>query len=260
MHGDIMSKKKLIIIFICFIIFIPFSTLLIKHYQSKDGLPIIGYHNVVSDEDKETKYKSNRYTLSVSQFKEHMQYLYDHHYQTLTMDEVNEYYLGNLIINENSVVLTFDDGYKDFNRIVKPILEEYGFHGTCFVIGKHVNDNNPMFLKEEDIQNNETTSYYSHSFDLHRTVNGFDKKIIETMSLEEINEDFQKNPVDCTYFAYPYGRTVDHIDEVLENNHVQLAFCYNQFKNMTPQDNRYYLPRYMFVDIMPMFYFKYIVQ
>lgn len=258
-----MTKKKVFILFICIVLFIPITIamhIIYQHYQTKDGICIVGYHGVVSDEEKKTKYADNRYFLSESQLRSHMQYLYEQHYKTLSMEDVYEYYQGKKEIGEKTIVLTFDDGYKNFNTVVRPILEEYGFKGTCFVIGKHLYDNNQSTLKAADIQNSETIHYYSHSYNLHRKAPGFDRKIIQDLSLEDIQKDFENNPIDSTFFAFPYGRSRDDIEPVLKSCHVKLAFSYNQLRHMTREDNPYYLPRYMIVDIMPDIYFQWIVE
>lgn len=259
MNGDYM-KKKIVMICILLIPMVLLGYVIYEHHETKDGISVIGYHGVVSDEEKKNEYAHNRYYLSETQFRRHIQYLYDHHYETLSMEEVEEYYQGKRDVSQNAVALTFDDGYKNFNTIVKPILEEYQMKGTCFVIGKHINDDKEKFLKQDDIINGENISYYSHSYDLHRKAPGFDKKIIETLSLEEINQDFQKNPVDASYFAFPYGRSVKGVKDVLKANQVHLAFSYNQMRHMTRNDNAYQLPRYMIVDLMPDFYIHWIVE
>lgn len=231
-----------------------------QHNTTIDGIAIVGYHGVVSDLEKKNKYADNRYFLSESQFKEQMKYLYDHHYETLSMDEIYEYYQGKRKVSDKCVALTFDDGYKNFNTIVKPILEEYGMTGTCFVIGKHLNDDTQTTLKMDDVHNQGNIYYYSHSYNLHRKAPGFDRKIIQDLSLEDIQKDFEINPMDSTYFAFPYGRSRDDIEPILKASDVKLAFSYNQFHHMTRNDDPYYLPRYMIVDIMPQFYFEWVVQ
>ncbi len=258
-----MLKKKVMIICVCCVFFIPIILgihIIYQHYNTKDGICIVGYHGVVSDQEKKDKYADNQYFLSESQFKSHMKYLYDHHYETLSMDDIYAYYQGEKNVGERTIALTFDDGYKNFNTVVKPILEEYGFKGTCFVIGKHLCNNNSSTLKKEDIQNTENIRYYSHSYNLHRKASGFDRKIIQDLSLEEIKKDFESNPIDSTYFAFPYGRSRDDIEPILKSYQVKLAFSYNQFRHMTRTDNPYYLPRYMIVDIMPDIYFQWIVE
>lgn len=256
-------KKKIIMIILCIVIAIPvlfIGKVIYQHYQTRDGICVVGYHGVVSDKDKKEKYADNRYFLSESQLRRHMQYLYDHHYETLSMDEIYEYYQGKREIGEKTIALTFDDGYKNFNTVVKPILKEYGFKGTCFVIGKHLTSQNENMLKTVDIVNEENFKYYSHSYNLHRKAPGYDRKIIQDLSLEDIQKDFEINPLDCTYFAFPYGRSRDDIEPILKANGVKLAFSYNQTRHMTRNDNPYYLPRYMIVDIMPDIYFQWISE
>ena len=253
-------KKVSLILFITIICFILIG-FIIPHYKTRDGISILGYHGVVSDSEKIEKYKDDMYTLSESQFERHIKYLYENDYIVYTMKDIKEYLDGNLDVSKKAVVLTFDDGYKNFNDVVKPILEKYGYHGTCFVIGKHVIDDKEKFLKENDLIFDEYVSYYSHSYDLHRkSKKGLDRKIIEDLSFEDIDLDFKKNCVDSTYFAFPYGRSVEGIEEVLEKNHVELAFSYNDFRHLTIQDNRYEIPRYMVVDDMPDWYIHWIVE
>lgn len=239
----------------------------IVHQLHLGDLPVLGYHSVVSDEEKEKQYASNPYVMSVSTFEEQMQYLFDNQYHTLTMDEVYAYYIGDTELAPSSVVLTFDDGFKNFNTVIKPILEKYDFHATAFVIGKKVikkdSSNTKLpYLKTKDLVNDAHVSYYSHSYDLHHFAKIPYHKLIETASLEEIRNDFMQNQgiVDTTYFAYPYGVTSDNALTVLEENQTKLAFSYNQNRNMDRNDNRYMLPRYQMFSTMPMWYFTWIVE
>lgn len=249
----------IVICVILLILMVMLGNIVIQHYQTKDGISIIGYHGVVSDQEKKDLYADNRYFLSESQFKRQMKYLYENQYQTLSMSEIYEYYQGKREVHKKTVALTFDDGYKNFNTIIKPILEEYGMKGTCFVIGKHLKSDNQKMLKEKDIQNDNTVEYYSHSYNLHRTAPGIDRKIIQDLSLDEIAKDFSSNPMDSTYFAFPYGRSRDDIEPILKAQHVKLAFLYNQFRHMTREDHAYEIPRYMIVDLMPDWYFQWII-
>ncbi len=235
--------------------------IVIPHYVTRNGLCVLAYHGVVSDEEKQTEYKDDIYTLSVSQFEKQMEYLYDNGFTTYSMDEVNSYIHGELQIEEKAVALTFDDGYKNFNDIVKPILEKYDFKGVCFVIGKHLTDDAESFLKLEDIKNTENVEYYSHSHDLHRkSKEGINRKIIQELTAEELLADFNTDLIDDTYFAFPYGRRTDGIDDILKEAGVKLAFDYNHFRHLTPNDNPYALPRYMIIDFTPFSYFKWIVE
>ena len=67
------------------------SIIFVPHTTTKDGICVLAYHGVVSDEEKESKYKDNIYTMSVSQFESHMKYLSDNGYTTYFMEDIEKY-------------------------------------------------------------------------------------------------------------------------------------------------------------------------
>lgn len=234
----------------------------VVHQMCKDGIPVLGYHGVISNQEKEEKYADNQYFMSVSEFEEQMKYLSDNDYQSLTMADVNDYYHKKIEVDGKSVCLTFDDGYKNFNTVVKPILQKYNLKATCFVIGYKTTLDNPLYLHKEDLNNDEYVEYYSHSYDLHHIAHLPYQKLIETLSIEEIAADFAKNEgiVSTEYFAFPYGVSCKNAQTYLENSSVKLAFGYNQNRTLTRQDDQYLLPRYLVFSHIPMFLFKWWVE
>lgn len=231
-------------------------------YAKSEGIPILGYHSIVEDQDKDEHYANYIYAEKKSVFEKQMKYLYEHHYKTLTMAELYDYLTHHKVLKGNNIVLTFDDGFENFNTIVKPILKKYHMQATAFVIGKHLKDHvKPGFLTESQIKNDETAQYYSHSYNMHeKSPTGFDRKKIQDMSLKAIDQDFKKPGADHTYFAYPYGRVRDGMHKILKENHVKMAFKYNQYHNASANDDIYALPRYMVVSITPMSLFKWMVR
>jgi peptidoglycan/xylan/chitin deacetylase (PgdA/CDA1 family) len=245
------ERMKLSVVALLFIlaVFLLIS-IIIPHDNSLSGIPVLGYHGVVEDEVKEHKYPWYPYAVSKSEFEEQMKYLYDHHYKTLSLKQFDKWY-SSKSKKQKCVVLTFDDGYSNFNTIVKPILKKYGFKATCFVIGKHIAHPTKGFLCKKDLKKDKNVQYYSHSYNMHKTVEGFDRKIIQNMKPSEIDRDFKMRGVSHKYFAYPYGRSISGIDDILMNNHVRMAFGYNQFVHATRDSDRYYIPRYMVLSITP---------
>lgn len=265
------NLRKIFTFLLCFYLLLGVlwvGKIFVVHALNIHGLPVLGYHSVVSDEDKEKYYANNVYVMSISDFDKQMKYLYEHQYKTLTMSEINDYYLGNTDLVGNCIALTFDDGFKNFNTIIKPILEKYNFQATAFIIGyktqiKDKPDPSKLkYLKIEDLKNDSYVEYFSHSYDLHHKSSIPYHKLIETASLEEIRNDFIKNKdiVSDEYFAFPYGITSDNANIVLKENKVKLAFGYNQNRNMDRDDNQYLLPRYLMFDQMPDWYFQWITK
>ncbi|WP_258355748.1 polysaccharide deacetylase family protein, partial [Clostridium perfringens] len=50
-----------------------------------------------------------------------------------------------------SVVITFDDGLKSVNRYAYPILKQYGFHATAFIISSRIK-RNPQKWEPKSLQ------------------------------------------------------------------------------------------------------------
>ena len=113
-------KKLIKIICICLVLILSMT-----YIHKVQGLSIVGYHGVVSDEEKKTIYKDNHYYISVSQFERHMKYLYDHHYQTLSMQEVEDYYYHRIDINKKSK--TQNDNFKN-NEMSNNTFCEFKFN------------------------------------------------------------------------------------------------------------------------------------
>ncbi|MFV0394414.1 MAG: polysaccharide deacetylase family protein [Coprobacillaceae bacterium] len=188
-------KKIILAILVSYLVIgiVWIGKIYIVHQLHINDLPVLGYHSVVSDEEKEKHHHNNPYVMSISSFEEQMQYLYDNQYRTLTMDEVYSYYVGENELVKPSVVLTFDDGFQNFNTVVKPILEKYDFQATAFVIGNKVTKNNKQnallpYLQSNELNNDKYVSYYSHSYDLHHFAKIPYHKLIETSTLEEIQK------------------------------------------------------------------------
>ncbi len=234
-----------------------------KHDKYKEGIPILGYHNVVSDEDKEKYHKWDIYTMGVSDFEEQMKYLADNEFKTMTLSEVTDWYEGRMEKPLKSVVLTFDDGFETFNSIVKPILEKYNLQATCFVIGVLSQDIPEFyqFLNQDQLVNTKNVEYYSHSYNLHVSTGLFEKKI-ETLTTDEIRQDFELNKgiIDDRYFAYPFGRPAKTSRDVLIENGTIMGYGYAQNRRATPNDDRYLMPRFLMYSFMNMSWFQWIVN
>jgi peptidoglycan/xylan/chitin deacetylase (PgdA/CDA1 family) len=68
------------------------------------------------------------------QFEEQMSYLARNDYQCLSLPEAVRRLRREAHAPAKSFVLTFDDGYQDFHSEACPILEEFGFNATVFLV------------------------------------------------------------------------------------------------------------------------------
>jgi peptidoglycan/xylan/chitin deacetylase (PgdA/CDA1 family) len=94
-------------------------------------VPVLLYHSVIAGGSPEHQ----GWITSPEVFAEHMAYLHDEGYKTLTVSE----YAAQLVAPmteapEKTVVITFDDGFADFTEHAVPVLKRYGLTSTMYVV------------------------------------------------------------------------------------------------------------------------------
>lgn len=217
----------------------------------QDTLIILGYHHIVPDEDKEMYYPHNMWVASLSDFKAQMKLLSEMGYHTVSLDDVYAWRMGNKELDAKSVAITFDDGFLSSTLFAQPVLKEYGFCGSVFVIGSLINNQHGSYdpMKRQhaslaDMNDQSTLHYYSHTYDLHHKKHGVFK--IDTLDETALLDDYKKQShlVSNRYVAYPYGKSNERIKNVLKAQGTRLAFGFNENRKATKQDDPYSLPRF----------------
>ena len=84
-------------------------------------IPVLLYHVVKFEPDP-----NNDYQYELARFKEHMHYLHEQGYTTLTIDQYFALLDGKEEeVPEKLILITFDDNTADFVEYVMPILTSY---------------------------------------------------------------------------------------------------------------------------------------
>ena len=101
---------------------------------SGQGIPVLNYHFFYEGDE----WCNEAICLEVSKFREHLEYLKNNGFKTLTMEEFTKWMYGEIDLPEKSVLITVDDGAKgtgkhNGNKLI-PLLEEYKMHATLFLI------------------------------------------------------------------------------------------------------------------------------
>lgn len=182
---------------------------------TEEMVPILYYHQI-SDTDP------SPYATNISNFREQMDYLYKNNYNTITFAELLEYMNSGTKLPEKSVILTFDDGWKDQYDNAFPILKSYGFTATFFIITNVTinNDYYPGYMSIADVQALHTAGMDIGCHSKTHPVGGL---VNESADLDiEINES--KDDLcgwlgECPkVFAYPEGVYNDTIMEWVKEN------------------------------------------
>ncbi len=241
--------KKIVLIF-AFILLMGVSI----YFLLPNKVAVLGYHGVISENNE-----SNDMRIYVKKFEKQMKYLKKMNFKSLTLDEMECYMNNKCKIGKNTVLITFDDGYKNNYELAFPILKKYGFNAVVFLIGNRIENDEGIFFNKEYIEKTKkeypNIEFASHSYDMHNNHEALN------MSYEDYVNDFkkQKKLIDTKYYAYPYGEYNDDMIKVLKENDYNLAFGFGydgDFKKASNKDNKYVIPRLSINSSMPLWKFK----
>lgn len=186
--------------------------------------------------------------VTLENFRDQMAYLYDNKYHTLTLSEVIDYYYKDVTIPEKSVLLTFDDCYQSIARYAYPILKEYRFHATAFVVTGWLNQSEEPFHPEKSVcLSEETLTAMTDVFEYANHSDLFHTRRDETTSAMMLADDraFSDDLDTCNssrvlkakdVFAYPFGLYTERNVELLRSKGFKLAFTSTPGRNEESTD------------------------
>lgn len=169
-------------------------------------VPILMYHYVSPLPPDADAYRRDL-TLSPRLFREHMQYLYDNGYTTISFYELHAALVAGTPLPDQPVILSFDDGYTDHYQHVYPILLDFGFTGTFFVITGKADAGASGYLNWTEVREMADAGMHMEShtrnhFDLRGR--DYDFLVFEIVgSIESLNAHTGR---DIRIFSYPAGR------------------------------------------------------
>ncbi|HYO88591.1 MAG TPA: polysaccharide deacetylase family protein [Candidatus Limnocylindrales bacterium] len=186
-------------------------------------VPILMYHYISEPPPDADIY---RIDLSVPSelFREHLTYLAAEVYHTITLEELYAALNAGAPLPSKPVVLTFDDGYEDNYTAAFPLLREFGFLGTFFVMTAGPDSINPAYMTWAQISEMSAAGMQmeSHTRD-HPDLRGRDNDFLVYQLLgaqESIAAHTGKTP---RMFAYPAGQYDDAVLALLRSLPVEMA-------------------------------------
>lgn len=167
-------------------------------------VPILIYHYVEYIQDPKDTIRASL-NIQPYIFESQIKTLKDAGYDFLTMEEVAQALDDKKKIASTSVVITFDDGYRDFYTDVFPILKKYNAKVTAYIVPGFLDHPNFMYSKElEEISKSGLVEIGAHTMH-HVWLRGMEqgRAQYEIKESKAILEAAFKRKV--TAFAYPYG-------------------------------------------------------
>ncbi|MGP1405886.1 polysaccharide deacetylase family protein [Filifactor alocis] len=241
-------KRKFLLLFTVFFLMIPqLSFANVNH----TGIPILMYHHFTTGNDV------NSPTVSQANFERQMNYLYEHGYTTIHLNQLEDFLDGKIQLPAKTVVITMDDGYRSNYEIAYPILKKYHMRATQFPIVENIgtlseytnSSRLPHCSADEMKAMKDVFEFQSHTYNTHYLTT--DKKsALITKDYNDVYADLSKASttlamLDCSpyAFSYPYGSYNDNIKQVLKNIGVRMAVTVRPGR-VTRQSNKLELPRY----------------
>ncbi len=223
--------------------------------QEDNGIPVLTYHHILEDEEN-TRFRHTSTTTSLRAFTNQMSWLRDQGYTTLSMYQLEGYVRNTMNLPARSVAITFDDGLKSVSRYAYPVLSQYGFKATAFIISSRIKLKpqpwDPKFLQFMSISELEQIShvfdFQSHTHFLHRT-DDMGHPILLSRSYDNTLMDFKHSRRALSqfnrhvwYLAYPFGGYDDKALAAAKDAGFHLALTTVRGK-VKPGDNPYLLKR-----------------
>jgi len=119
-----------------------------KRPADEKKIPILMYHSISADKES----ASHPYywiNTAPAVFSEQMKFLSDHDYTVVDLRDLKACLDANNKSVRKFVVITFDDGYRDFYTNAFPILQKYQFPATVFLPTDFIDENRKTFNGKE---------------------------------------------------------------------------------------------------------------
>ena len=187
-------------------------------YSVPEGVSILMYH-MIGD------MKNNSAVMTEDNLRIQMQYLKDHGYHPITMQELYDYVTKGEKLPSKPVCITFDDGYLDSYTIVYPMMKEFGYPWTLFLItddvGKSYNRMTWEQLKE--MAGSGAVTIANHTLS-HPKLHNLPTRAEKENEIIGANKALKYHlGIDNLWFAYPYGDYDDEVIDICKKAGIKLA-------------------------------------
>lgn len=201
-------------------------------------VPVLMYHHIQSREAA-TASKQTNITVYTDVFQSQMEYLKNRGYNTITMNDLINFFDLGTGISSKSILITFDDGYQDFYTDAFPILSGLGFKSTMFIPTGLMQ--NPGYLTWDEISGMRGSVLFANHTWSHKNVASkntpMEKEILTADT--QLNDRGLNSP---KVFAYPYGPDSIPAENYLNSLSYKVAFT-TQIGNVLCKKQRLSLPR-----------------
>ncbi len=182
-------------------------------------VPILMYHHIA---DPPPRADAIRRDLSVSPqaFEEQLRYLVKAGYQPITLRHLVMHLEIGQPLPQKPIILTFDDGYRDHYTQAYPLLKEYGFVATFFLVTGPIDwgDRDYLTWDQVELMRLDGMEIGDHTYDHpDLTTRCTDHVVWQVMGPKEAIEKHTGQEV--RFFCYPAGSYDRRVIDILKSAH-----------------------------------------
>lgn len=202
-------------------------------------VPTLMYHHVQNMEIATSENHASL-TLSPENFRQHLQYLKERGYNFISMQNLVDFFDSGSGLAAKPILLTFDDGYKDFTADALPILKEFGAKATVFTPTGLLENPGYMTWNDANDANISGVLVANHTWS-HKNVGVANDVVTSeiTTADTQLKDHNLNNP---KVFSYPYGFESNFAIKLLTDLGYKLAFTTKPGSTLCKQ-LRFELPR-----------------
>ena len=172
--------------------------------------PILLYHRI------DNLNTTNPYVIGIEDFRQHMQYLHDQGYHTISITQLAEAINFGADLPEKPIVLSFDDGDLSVFNNAYPIMKELGFTGVAYLVGNYVGADG--YMNVDQIQ-----TLAKHGWEMGSHTQGHaDLSQCNKCAREIVDSKYylaKKLDLEIESFAYPFGIKTDSAIAMVGQNY-----------------------------------------
>jgi len=214
--------------------------------QGYQLVPVLCYHHFSHQTRKKLTTKS-------ADFERQLEYLQDHGYAVITMDEMLQF-LDYGAVPKKAVMISIDDGWRDAYTVAYPLLKRYRTAATLFIPVRYIYAPSRRTMTWDmigEMISDTSVDIQSHT-KTHRDLTEWPKGMSLARYLREVDREIEEGHQailketgrDSRALAYPFGRTNDVVIGILKNHGYQAGFTVERGGNAFFED-RFMLKRSM---------------
>ena len=231
-----MKHIKRAIIFFLIIIFSASILSIYLYFKKPEGEMIYYRDKVLVISYQHVAQKTNSATITPQLFAAHMQTIKDYGYNVISMEQFLKFMDKQGTVPPNALVITFEDGYESFYTQAYPILNNFGYVASNFIVVAPTEESNTEIPHLSWDQMRELKkigmSFYSHTYDSHKITtdkNGAQTYVLTSPIFLEKTKNWETQEEYEARVREDLQKADNFLQDKLENQRKLLAFPYGAY-------------------------------